>query len=275
MNCTNDTTITGEYWAYAEPTAYSFEYFAFSPYSGGHNETMPSLKCDLLTKEVEYIVKKVLKEKERHPFSCLSIQRGVPHGVRFEISGYMLFDYDMIFAKNIESLIHELENKGKLLNPENLISWQPIERYQPIKKSKFITFSENRMSWVHSSPDKKSGLGKQRLRLDLHHDGNSHEQDFLKDLKSILDESQIEYLEYQEYMNNYIILVGNGRQGVNGNSVTCSSFELFREKVLVLISKYGFSFGHDKSFTDFETGLRNYEGLVQSPKHILKDQRYK
>jgi hypothetical protein len=275
MDCSDNTTVTGEYWAYKEPSEYSFDYFRFYPYLGGHSGTDVSLKYIVNTSETEYLVERLLKEKNNFPYSYLSIQKVIPRGVKIEVSGYMLFDYDMRFVKNIEAIIRELENKDPLVKLKNPLSWGKVEYYPPVKKSKDVVFNETGISWVHTSPDKKTGLESQRLRLDLHHNGNAYEKDFFRKLNSILDESKIEHLEYKEYMNNYIIFVGNGRQGLNGNEVTCSNFEILKEKLLILLSKHGFNLGHDKKFVSYEIGLDNYNNLVQSPVHTLKDERSK
>jgi hypothetical protein len=275
MDCSDNTTVTGEYWAYKEPSGYSFDYFKFYPYLGGHSGTDVSLKYVLNTSEFEYVVERLLKEKNNFPYSYLSVQKGVPLGVRIEVYGYMLFDYDMRFVKKIEALIRELVNKDKLVKLKEPLSWGKVEYYRPVKKSNHVVFNETGIGWVHTSPNKKTGLESQRLRLDLHHNGNVHEKEFFRELKSILDESQIENLEYQEYMNNYMIFLGNGRQGLNGNEVTCSNFELLKGKLLILLSKHGFNLGHGKKFVSYKVGLDNYNNLVQSPVHTLKDERSK
>lgn len=265
--------ISGEYWAYKEPSEYSFEYFKFRPCFVGHADSNVSLSCIIYTLQAEDLALLVIKEKEKYHYSFLSIQKGCPHAVKISISGYMLFDYDMLFAKNIEKVICKFNVRLKQLDSINNTEWSPVECHRPLINSCHVSFSQKWISWVNTSPDQNTGIEKQRLRLDLHHTGGLDREVFFVELKAILDDCQIQCLDYKEYMDNYMIFLGNGRQGINGMDVVVSNFSDFKEKLLSHLVHYGFEIDHNKKNVGYQVGLGNYNILIKSKTYVVKDER--
>jgi len=129
------------------------------------------------------------------------------------------------------------------------------------------------ISWVSTDAGEETGLEKSRIRIDMHHKGQPDDVRFFKELSTILDECNIEYLEYKVLSNNYMLFIGNGRQGVNGAPVTRSYVARFKISASKLIEQYGYEFKHNPSWSGFEVGLGNYSKLVKLKPIIVKDER--
>lgn len=273
MNTNDNITVTGEYWAYQKPADYHLKYFEFYPALGGHATSDASFKCTLNISNAERVIQKILDEKVNFPYSLLSTRKGIPYGIEIVVSGYQLFDYDLAFIEKIEEVILDEVAKNSLIKSTPPTSWEAIDFHKPTMISKLVSFYEEGICWVHTAPATDSGLESQLLRLKLHHNGKHDAIAFFEELKLILDETNIEYLKYKEYMGNYMVFLGNGRQGLNGNPVTPSNFESFKERLFLLVNRHGFSIGFDTQFVSYEAGLKKYNKLIKSDSIVVKDER--
>lgn len=274
MDCKDGTTLIGEYWSYVEPTQYKFRYFEFDPARGGMASHGASLVLEVDVDSAPALIDSILGLKENYPLSDMSSQTAGSTGLKLKIFGYHLYDFDFNFALEIETLISESLSTKQSKSVNENFEWGEVNFHRPIVKKESVSLNESGIKWSGASPYNSTGLAKSGFRIEIHHKGNLNENEFLSELRKLIDINDIEYLEYKKtHDQNYSFYIGNGRQGMNGLPVNCFNFANFQRNLLKIIEKFGFTLDFDPERTGYGVRVTIFSELEDLKPIVLKDER--
>lgn len=235
--------MTGIFWYLDYPKdLYNLKYFKFHRPVGGHANDGPILKIIFITKSIQRFRYSLNALIQKYPFSrCLFRFNENEKLIIFTIAEYCLYDYDFLFAIEVEKLIEqnaieflEQENQSNLefkrLEGEGIRS---LSRYY--FKSNFIRYN----TLGHSGAFGSSMLA---IVIDMINLDSKRTPMVLEHLKIICIECELNYLWVNKthFKNKDFITVfaTNGRQGLNFTPYKIGDLKLFESKTIDMFEHY-------------------------------------
>lgn len=254
--------ILGTYWYFDFPTGlYEYDYFKFHKGLGGHLYNPAELIALVTTEHPEQLISDLEKMVETYSESVFIISQ---EGNKLELSigGFHLYDYDFLFAKEVEKILKKLNvsshEKLDFTNPERKrLSKETVNDENSIPQKKFIQFVGSEL--------KKSNAENAALRIDCNIELNK-KNDFIAALKKIAIEEQFDVFFYLfndfDDKTNLMLFFTNGRQGLNLTAKKSNNIVRFEAKMEQIMEQFKANFGHVGGYDCYPKGEPIIELIV-------------
>lgn len=211
---------------------YKFEFFKFKRSPGGMADYPPELVTSVSVTDSDKLKSKLLELLEKHNQASIFFKQNSNNAL-IEISWYHLYDYDFLFALEVEKLLNQENAKQVELNFKDS-ELQKLGNYdfhqnQYYPKSKFLKI-------VHSGPKYKNAC-LNLISITCNMNTNKVES-FIQEVKVLANECGIFSFYYSEKSieskSNLVLYLTNGRQGIElkkMNVVDVKHFETEFEKL--------------------------------------------
>lgn len=265
--------LCGEFWSAKKPEGYQFSYFKYTE-ANSKTSTPARLSVSFKSIVIQDICSEVMELSVKYPYAIFELKSSFQGSMEISIEDFMLFDFDLSFAKDIERVLLKFERKGKLLPLTECIDWDDSVFHKrnnldyPVQKN----YGIKGVKWIVSEVDQKSGLESSRLRIDMSFTDISKSQEIINKVCDLSELCGIQYVEFRHYRNNFMFMVGNGRQGKNGKCCVFSDFEAFKDGVLSVLDMEGVTLGF-KMQNGASYEAIEYSQLINAPRQVLKDDR--
>ena len=248
---------------------YDYEFFKFKRSPGGFADYPPELVTSVEATDNNILKQKLNSLLNKFDKASVFYKQNGNHSL-IEISWYHLYDYDFLFALEVEKMLTEIKAKYsevsyKESKLEKLGNYEfQQNHYYP--KSDFINV-------VHSAP----GLNNSCLKL-IRIDGHIKSSDlknFATELARLATLSNTLCCYYSESkkgeFSNFYVFLTNGRQGVNLNEMLVSDGKQIEKDVDQLTKKYNVKTGFVGDHTNWPTGKKVVLNITDKEFQRLND----
>lgn len=268
-NRSNEVVLLGTYWYYNPPADYTYAYIEFRPGHGGHANDEAELRCLFSTSEGEELRTQLEKINETYPCCSFGLTWHFDSVYSVSISSYALLDYDCFVAGQIDHLLRRLNAQPLNDRRREVSSSLSGSNRQTIHYPSIYTHTWPGLTNTNGqlvSGRLANGAEQLKIRVDVHTSHATDTNGFVADLRAVLDASGLMFGYFHQYAGNYVLFVGNGRQGVGGCPLTVSDLPLFADILPKTLSAHHFRYGLNALAKSYDT----YGKLISSPVELVK-----
>ncbi len=245
--------ILGPHWFYKRPEGiYPFSYFEFVPGIGGHANDCAEIVCTYATTHGAQIKHAISELVERFPYASCQLKEA-EQVQSICIFGYCLYDYDFLFATELEKLLQELgatKTQAKLPRTAEVQNFKGAQRqhsyYSLNKELTYVTTAplphlfNAAITSVSCTLSLPSGRLDRFISASRAASGSWNFGYLAVDVKSYRDQSYCS------------IVATNDRQGLAFQPYRFNDLEKYERELVALIDSVGGTFGIDStSYNDY------------------------